>query len=175
MKIVLRSNEFQFGFLQLEQYLAWYRKVLDLTIDFNRPVEHINMKNCVGTVLAINGPRQYYSIYHAGTERLSVRAEQSKTSSSYGNSSSDGLRNRRSGGNSASGSNSSTGGKFLGMEDSEDEDERDNSGDASKLFESELLRGLGLWLDKLSSGSQHRFRVREWPEMIAQENHDGDT
>ena len=56
--IVYRSEAFTFSFLQLEHYLGWYRHLLEGALDFQRDLGNINLKNCIGTVLAINGPRK---------------------------------------------------------------------------------------------------------------------
>lgn len=145
-----------FSFLMLEQYLPWYRQLLESTIDFGRSLTSINQKNCVGTVLAVNGPRHYFSIYHAASDRVAasrrlhaVRTEHPPTDT--------GLRNRH---------HTQTGGKFLGLEESDSSDESSTI-DAAKLFESDLLRGLGMWLDKLCEGTLKRFKVSEWPPMTA--------
>lgn len=59
-----RYSALMFAFLQLEYYLDWYRHLLELSLDFKVTLESINNRNCVGTVLAINGDRKYYYIYH---------------------------------------------------------------------------------------------------------------
>ena len=51
-------------------------------------------------------------------------------------------------------------GGFIGLDDSSDDDE-----DAQKLFQSDLLGGLGNWMDRLCEGSLRRFRVEYWPTM----------
>jgi len=151
-----RSDAFVFSFVMLEQYLPWFRELLESTVDFRRSLTSINQKNCVGTVLAVNGPRHYFSIYHAASEHaaahrrlLEVHTEHPPTST--------GLRNRH---------HKPTGGKFLGLEESDSSDEG-SSLDASKLFESDLVRGLGMWLDKLCEGTLKRFKVNDWPSMEA--------
>ncbi len=58
LHLLFRSAAFTFSFLQLEHYLGWYRHLLEETLDFKRDLGKINLKNCVGTVLAINGPRK---------------------------------------------------------------------------------------------------------------------
>lgn len=72
-----RTDAFKFAFLQLEQYLPWYRRLLEETIDYKRKLHTINMKNCIGTVLAINGPRRYYCMYHAYAEKMMKAGKQS--------------------------------------------------------------------------------------------------
>jgi len=157
--LLYRSDNLKFSFLQLEQYIDWYRSLLEFTSEFSRPIDRINVKNCIGTVLAISGPHRCYWMYHASNERVSKAGGRNKV---YGSASdrSQGLRNRRGGG------------EFLGMQDSSDSDSgsHDEIKDADKLFESDLLRGLYMWLDRLCEGTLQRFRVDKWPEMVAKED-----
>ncbi|GAB1601951.1 dnaJ homolog subfamily C member 16-like [Argonauta hians] len=59
------SKVLTFSYLDLNKYLTWYRQLLEDSIDNGVPLSNINIRNCIGTVLAINGFRQYYYIYHA--------------------------------------------------------------------------------------------------------------
>lgn len=104
-------------------------------------------------------------MYHASSERISKAGSGSKTPK-YGGarSSGSGLRNRSAGGDGAS----SSSGAFLGMDDSSGSDiDEGRVRDAEKLFESEVLRGLNMWLDRLLEGTQQKFRVAGWPDMVA--------
>ena len=141
----------------LEQYLPWFRQLLESSIEFRRSLTSINQKNCVGTVLAVNGPRNYFSIYHAVSERVAAQRRILELNTPHPVTDDTGLRNRH---------HKPTGGKFLGLEESGSSDE-ERSIDAAKLFESDLLRGLGMWLDKLCEGTLKRFKVTEWPPMTA--------
>jgi len=152
-----RSDAFVFSFVMLEQYLAWFQQLLESTVDFRRSLTNINQKNCVGTVLAVNGPRQYFSIYHAASERVATHRRLRDAHTQHPPTDSTGLHNRH---------HKPTGGKFLGLEESDSSDEG-SSVDAAKLFQSDLLRGLGMWLDKLCEGTLKRFKVTEWPPMTA--------
>jgi len=145
-----------FSFLMLEQYLSWFRLLLEATVDLRRSLTNINQKNCVGTVLAVNGPRHYYSIYHAASERAAAYRRLHEVQTEHPPADT-GLRNRH---------HKPAGGKFLGLEES-DSDNEGASIDAAKLFESDLLRGLGMWLDKLCEGTLKRLKVTEWPPMTA--------
>lgn len=53
-----------FAMLLLEKNLEWYRKILAQTLSERRPL-NINPKNCIGTVLSLNGHRKYFCVYHA--------------------------------------------------------------------------------------------------------------
>ena len=50
----------------IEKGLPWFMNLLEQTSeDITTSDREINAKNCVGTVLAINGHRNYFSMYHA--------------------------------------------------------------------------------------------------------------
>lgn len=53
-----------FSMLLLEKNLEWYRKILSQTLSERRTL-NINPKNCIGTVLSLNGHRKYFCVYHA--------------------------------------------------------------------------------------------------------------
>lgn len=58
-----------FGYMYIEKGLRWYKELLKLSLpdDFEL---NINPRNCVGTVLSINGHRKYFCVFHAKhTER----------------------------------------------------------------------------------------------------------
>ena len=57
-------------------------------------------------------------------------------------------------------------GGFIGMgDDSESDWSTDSDCDDKVLFEGDLLRGLGNWMDRLCEGTLKRFRVQYWPPM----------
>ncbi len=124
--------------------MGWFRHLLEETLDFQRDLTKINAKNCIGTVLALNGPRKYYCIFHAHEirHRRQRRAEGYKVS-----------------------------GGFMGFEDSSSEEEADLTDiNEEKLFEADLMNGLGTWMDRLCEGSLKRFRVEYWPPMSRPES-----
>jgi DnaJ family protein C protein 16 len=53
-----------FAFLLVEKNLEWYKKLLMQTLGEQKEL-HINPKNCIGTVLSLNGFRKYFCVYHA--------------------------------------------------------------------------------------------------------------
>lgn len=53
-----------FAYMSLEKGLDWYRTLLSLTLPEQKEL-NINAKNCVGTVLSLNGLRKYFCMYHA--------------------------------------------------------------------------------------------------------------
>ena len=58
------NDAYMFAFLEVERHLGWFRDVLRETASFPQNLEKINVQNCAGTVLAINGPRRYYTVYY---------------------------------------------------------------------------------------------------------------
>jgi DnaJ family protein C protein 16 len=67
-----RYSALTFAFLQLEYNINWYRTLLEESID-DVKLDQINIKNCIGTVLALNGYRKYYYIYSAKKARQFIR------------------------------------------------------------------------------------------------------
>jgi DnaJ family protein C protein 16 len=143
-----RNKTLMFGFMYIEKGLSWYKKILNLTLPEPRDIK-INPKNCIGTVLSLNGHRRYFCMYHAKHPEAS----------------------RRPGYYTASGA-------FMGF-DSEDEvseNETDveranapapvlDSPDHLPIFEDQLLDGLQNWMDRLFEGSTYRYHVNYWPEF----------
>eukprot|EP00092_Neocalanus_flemingeri_P087100 GFUD01109853.1.p1 GENE.GFUD01109853.1~~GFUD01109853.1.p1 ORF type:complete len:797 (+),score=258.24 GFUD01109853.1:84-2474(+) len=143
-----RNKTLMFGFMYIEKGLSWYKKILNLTLPEPRDIK-INPKNCIGTVLSLNGHRRYFCMYHAKHPEAT----------------------RRPGYYTASGA-------FMGF-DSEDEAsdgemdlERANqpapvldSPDHLPIFEDQLLDGLQNWMDRLFEGSTYRYHVNYWPEF----------
>lgn len=60
-----------FSFMYIERGLTWYKELLQLSLPEEREL-NINPRNCVGTVLSLNGHRKYFCMFHAKhTERHS--------------------------------------------------------------------------------------------------------
>jgi len=144
-----RNKTLMFGFMYIEKGLSWYKKILNLTLPEPRDIK-INPKNCIGTVLSLNGHRRYFCMYHAKHPEAT----------------------RRPGYYTASGA-------FMGF-DSENESsdgEMDleraasqpapvlDSPDHLPIFEDQLLDGLQNWMDRLFEGSTYRYHVNYWPEF----------
>ena len=102
----------------VEDNLDWFAKLLHEATDANLK---LNEANCVGTVLALNGPRKSFSLYHAS--QMQPR--------------------------------SSDAGAFLGFADD----------DADVILDSELLSGLGAWLERLCEGTVTKYKISEWPTI----------
>lgn len=53
-----------FSHMLIERGLSWYSELLRLSLSESRDLQ-INPRNCIGTVLALNGHRKYFCMYHA--------------------------------------------------------------------------------------------------------------
>lgn len=53
-----------FGHLSLDKGLDWYKNLLTLSLPEPRDL-NINPRNCIGTILSLNGHRKYFCMYHA--------------------------------------------------------------------------------------------------------------
>lgn len=59
-----RNKTLMFAFLLVEKNIDWYKKLLLQTLGGEREL-NINPKNCIGTVISINGFRKYFCVFHA--------------------------------------------------------------------------------------------------------------
>lgn len=59
-----KNKTLMFAYLSLERGLGWYKKLLSLSLQDRREL-NINIRNCVGTVLSLNGHSKYFCMYHA--------------------------------------------------------------------------------------------------------------
>lgn len=53
--------------------MGWYRHLLEETVNNKVDLSQMKSKHCLGTVLAINGHRTYYYIYHPKPARKWIR------------------------------------------------------------------------------------------------------
>ena len=60
-----------FAYMMLEKNVDWYRKILEQALDKHKTL-YLNSKNCIGTVLSLNGFRKYFCVYHAKHMELHV-------------------------------------------------------------------------------------------------------
>ncbi|CAG2117798.1 unnamed protein product, partial [Medioppia subpectinata] len=142
-----RNKTLMFAFLHVEKNLDWYRTILMQTLGEHKQLQ-INPKNCIGTVVSLNGFRKYLCVYHAKhPERRKPRegtsgafmgfeedSDNSETDIECGNPS---LVHRQTG-------------------DIDDD----------IVFEEHLLDGLSNWLDRLFEGSTQRYHIQYWPEHM---------
>ncbi|ALC44985.1 CG41320 [Drosophila busckii] len=138
-----RTKTLLFGHMLIEKGLPWYTELLRLSLCTNQQLQ-INPRNCVGTVIALNGHRKYFCVYHAkhpecarGNKRMIKMTKQ--------------LLDRN---------DDPEIGNFLGVNYSEDSESETNV-----LFEDNLLDGLSNWLDRLFEGTTHRYYINYWPDF----------
>ena len=48
----------------IDRGIDWYKRLLTLSLPEPREL-NINPRNCIGTVLSLNGHRKYFCMYHA--------------------------------------------------------------------------------------------------------------
>ncbi|XP_001603228.1 dnaJ homolog subfamily C member 16 [Nasonia vitripennis] len=146
-----KNKTLLFSHLSLERGLEWYKKILTLSLPEPREL-NINAKNCVGTVLSLNGHRKYFCMYHAkhpeckkgkGSKRMEkmtkrlARPEDAEA------------------------------GAFIGFDSSSDSDVSQDEMQSDVLYQDKLLDGLPMWLDRLFEGSTQRYYINYWPDFTA--------
>ncbi|KAK4305788.1 hypothetical protein Pmani_022334 [Petrolisthes manimaculis] len=165
-----KNKTLMFGFLNIERAsgMEWYKRILVLGLPEPRDL-NINPKNTIGTVIALNGHRKYYCLYHAKHPEAVFGLPTNPGATAE----TEGLRRRH--------TKSSITGDFMGFSDNESESESDvETGDKRKdsiasdkpllnyysniLFEDQLLEGLGNWLDRLFEGTTLRYHINYWPD-----------
>ncbi|KAL7306855.1 hypothetical protein TKK_0001016 [Trichogramma kaykai] len=134
-----------FCHLSMERGLEWYKNLLTLCLPEERNLK-INAKNCVGTVLSLNGHRKYFCMYHA---------KHPESKKGKGNKRMERMTKRLAHPNDAES------GAFIGFDSSSDSDCETQE----ILFTENLLEGLPMWLDRLFEGSTQRYYVNYWPDF----------
>lgn len=152
-----KNKTLLFATLNLDKRgLSWYTEVLSQSLPEPRELS-INPKNCIGTVLALNGLRKYFCMYHAkhpeGTSKANDRMQK--------------IMHRQSRLGSA--------GSFMGFEDSTSESDLSDVEQGHKpengmkfdevIYVENLLDGLPNWLDRLFEGMTHRYYLNYWPDF----------
>ncbi|KAK2580353.1 hypothetical protein KPH14_001249 [Odynerus spinipes] len=147
-----KNKTLMFGHMSLEKGLDWYKKLLSLTLPEQKEL-NINARNCVGTVLSLNGHRKYFCMYHAkhpenikgkGSKRMERITKQ---------------LSRR--------TDDAEAGAFIGFDSSNESDVSQDEGGDTVLYHDNLLDGLPMWLDRLFEGLTHRYYINYWPEFTA--------
>lgn len=145
-----------FAFLQVEKNLDWYKKLLQQTLGDDRDL-NINPKNCIGTVISINGFRKYFCVYHAKHPEIRPKRRVIENGEFLGlNNDSDGSSDHESDLESGIDTRNRTHRQDLLYNDLHDE----------IIFEENLLDGLSSWLDKLFEGSTIRYHINFWPDHM---------
>nr|CAG4646961.1 EOG090X049L [Megafenestra aurita]SVE92320.1 EOG090X049L [Megafenestra aurita] len=175
-----KNKSLLFGWMNVDRGLHWYSRLLNLALKNVEDDEEITLdsnlvksRNCVGTVISLNGHRRYFCIYHArhpeclpdsGGKRMQNMARRLTKSVN------------------AIQENS---GAFMGfdtlLEDSDNSDvEKGDSGDLldeeplianglgsniRSLSTEFALNGLSNWLDRLFEGTTQRYYINYWPDF----------
>lgn len=71
-----------FAHMLIEKGLSWYSELLRLSLSETRDM-NINPRNCIGTVIALNGHRKYFCMYHAKHPETSRGAKVGGTQFSF--------------------------------------------------------------------------------------------
>nr|CAH0101702.1 unnamed protein product [Daphnia galeata] len=179
-----KNKSLLFGWMNIDRGLQWYSRLLNLALknveedegtDIALDSNLVKSKNCVGTVISLNGHRRYFCIYHArhpecvsdsGGKRMQSMARRlTKSTHSI---------------NDASAS-------FMGFDDTSLEDSENSDiekGDCMKPLDDEeplimnglrlrakrastefALDGLSNWLDRLFEGTTQRYSINYWPDF----------
>lgn len=134
-----RNKTLLFGYLCLDKNLEWYKALLQEVLDVEELV--INKKNCIGTVLSLNGFKKYFRVYHIKHHEIDYYDNETDNS-----------------------------GSFLGFGDEEVNIEigKPQISNIDMPLDSVefLLDKLPIWLDKMFDGLTKRYFVDKWPEVI---------
>ncbi|KAI4484446.1 hypothetical protein M0802_013044, partial [Mischocyttarus mexicanus] len=148
-----KNKTLMFGHMSLEKGLDWYKKLLSLTLSEQKEL-NINARNCVGTVLSLNGHRKYFCMYHAKHPE-NIKGKGSK-------------RMERITKHLSKRTDDAEAGAFIGFESSNESDiSQDEASGDTVLYQENLLDGLPMWLDRLFEGLTHRYYINYWPEFTA--------
>ncbi|XP_041673653.1 dnaJ homolog subfamily C member 16 [Drosophila eugracilis] len=138
-----KSKTLLFGHMVIERGLTWFTEILRLSLCTNQKLE-VNPRNCVGTVLALNGHRKYFCMYHAKHPE-SVRGPKRilKITKILLDPTED-----------------PEVGTFLERGYSEESEAESNI-----LLEENLLNSLDNWLERLFDGRTQKYYINYWPEF----------
>ncbi|XP_050304827.1 dnaJ homolog subfamily C member 16 [Anthonomus grandis grandis] len=132
-----KNKTLHFSFMYIERGLNWYKELLQMSLFEEREL-NINPRNCVGTVLALNGHRKYFCVFHAKHTEKKKKLTKSVEKTTEKDCES---------------------GAFIGFNsDTESEPEE-------VLLQGTLLDGLSNWLDRLFEGTTQRYHINYWPEF----------
>ncbi|KAH8273752.1 hypothetical protein KR018_007138, partial [Drosophila ironensis] len=139
-----KARTLLFGHLLIEKGLSWYSELLRLSLCENKKLQ-VNPRNCVGTVIALNGHRKYFCMYHAkhpetvrGTKRILKITKH--------------LLNKN---------DDPESGIFL-----ETNFPEELKAEEKVLLEENLLNGFDEWLERLFDGRTHKYFINYWPDFL---------
>ncbi|KAF5291126.1 hypothetical protein FQA39_LY14368 [Lamprigera yunnana] len=134
-----KNKTLMFAYMYVERGLSWYKELLQMSLTEERDL-NINPRNCVGTVLSLNGYRKYFCMFHA----KHAESRKKKKIAEKGNESL---------------INDLEAAAFIGFNSESSES------DEEILLEGNLLDGLSNWLDRLFEGTTQRFHLNYWPDF----------
>ncbi|XP_036678307.1 dnaJ homolog subfamily C member 16 isoform X4 [Drosophila suzukii] len=138
-----KSKTLFFGHMVIEKGLPWFAEILRLSLCTNQKLQ-VNPRNCVGTVLALNGHRKYFCMYHAKhPESVQGKKRILKITKILMNTKED-----------------PEVGTFLEGGYSEESDT-----DSNILLEDNLLNSLDYWLERLFDGRTQKYYINYWPDF----------
>lgn len=146
--VALRNKTLMFGYMMIERGLSWYTDMLRISLS-DAPDLQINPRNCIGTVIALNGHRKYFSMYHAKHPESHRGAKRM-------------IKMQRHFSANMGASGDPEAGSFLQYDDDSD---CSNVSEPAILLEENLLDGLSNWLDRLFEGTTHRYYINYWPDF----------
>lgn len=140
-----RNKTLLFGYMCLDQNLAWYKSLLEEVLAVNDL--NVNKKYCIGTVLSLNGFKRYFRVYHAKHHEIDYYDNETDNDGSF---------------------------LGFGDDDDGDPDEDFSAEDLERnrlsrpaLYTVDrLLDRLPIWLDKMFDGLTKRYFVDNWPEEM---------
>nr|XP_043066068.1 dnaJ homolog subfamily C member 16 isoform X2 [Drosophila bipectinata] len=138
-----KTKTLLFGHLLIEKGLSWYSELLRLSLCESQKLQ-VNPRNCVGTVIALNGHRKYFCMYHAKhPESIRVNKRILKITKQL-------LTNE----------DDPEAGTFL-----EDNFSDESETEGNVVLEDNLLKGFDKWLDRLFDGTTHKYYINYWPDF----------
>lgn len=140
-----RNRTLLFGYLCLDKNLNWYRLLLREILEIDNL--RVNKKNCIGTVLSLNGFKKYLRVYHAKHNERGCYEDDEDNCGSF---------------------------LCLNVEDEETNSDGiimradvENSFSRDKTCSPEdLLARFPIWLDKMFDGLTKRYFLNNWPQEI---------
>lgn len=140
-----RNKSLLFGHLCLDKNLNWYKTILQEMLGLESL--NINKKNCIGTVLSLNGFKKYFRLYHTKYKESNYAPTEDED------------------------------GSFLGFSNENDIPKNVEEGLVKPLSEAyeaakdnypieSLLDELPDWLDRMFEGQTKKYFLEQWPEEM---------
>ncbi|XP_035912827.1 dnaJ homolog subfamily C member 16 [Anopheles stephensi] len=145
-----KNKTLMFAHMLIEKGIGWYAELLRLSLSESREMK-INPRNCIGTVIALNGHRKYFCMYHAKHPESNRGAKRMIKITRH----------------LSSMPTDPEAGAFLGMDSSDSETSMSDTYEPKILLEENLLDGLPNWLDRLFEGTTHRYYINYWPDFTS--------